>query len=309
MSLADLRASLEETSAGAPVAGDEPASAPAEEQPYGVAQVVTPSGLEIYYQAGPKRLYRIRQHYAHDWVDISNSISEVLDVLGKGGLPWWGMKVGVAGALQVCTEVDFTSDKELLDLDGAYLQEIIDRLTAAKLTVNHVKESAGDRGTNVHKALERYAETGVMPDPQFWPANERGYVEGVAEFIRDAQPKIELSEVMVASLEGWAGRFDAVAEIDAEVNVRCYPKRKPKRERVTGRWLLDLKTSKGVYESYKIQVAAYRQGLIECGYGDVDHAGIVRVTRDGKYELVESEAVYQDFLNVLATYHTVRRLK
>ena len=91
--------------------------------------------------------------------------------------------------------------------------------------------------------------------------------------------------------------------------------KKPKMGEVSGKWLLDLKTSKDVYAGYKIQTAGYRQGLLECGYGEVDHAGIVRVTRDGKYELVEAkdksggDVTYEDFLNVLSVYRTIRRIE
>ncbi len=189
-------------------------------------------------------------------------------------------------------------------------ESIKELLKQHKLTVNHVKSAAGDRGTNVHSALEAYAETGVIPDPQFYPAHERGYVKGVVAFLREARPEIELSEVMVASTDGWAGRFDAVANLDdVNVVVKTYPKKTPKTDKVSGRWLLDLKTSKGVYESYRIQTAAYRQGLVECGYGDVDHMGIVRVTSDGKYEMVESEASYEDYLAILEAYRAVGRNK
>lgn len=317
MSLAELRTSL---------AGGQPADPPVvvEEEPYGVAQVVTPSGLEIYYQAGPKRLYRIRAEalrpeeeggYPTEWREVP-SVSTVLEVLEKGGLSWWGMKVGVAGALKLVTDADFAQVDMSLTHESPLVEEIVGRLTGHKLTVNHIKSAAGDRGTNVHTAFERWVDTGVLPAPQFYPANERGYVAGVVEFLRDARPQVELSEVMVASTDGWAGRFDAVAVLDnVEVVVKTYPKRKPKREVVSGRWLLDLKTSKDVYESYKIQTAAYRQGLQECGYGEVDHMGIVRVTDDGRYELREAlgrdgePATYEDFLNVLETHRTIERLK
>lgn len=289
----------------------------AEEAAYGVAQVVTPAGLEIYYQAGPKRLYRVRAEalrpeeeggYPTDWREVI-SVSTVLDVLEKGGLSWWGMKVGVLGALHVLNEDDFARLSDDMTVDSDLIAEIVSRLTEEKRTVNHVKSAAGDRGTNVHTALEAYADTGVIPDPQFYPAHERGYVEGVVAFLRAADPEIVMSEVMVASAtDGWAGRFDAVAILDnVEVVVKTYPKKKPKTERLSGRWLLDLKTSKGVYESYRIQTAAYRRGLVECGYGDVDHLGIVRVTSDGKYEVVESHATYEDFQGVLAAKRAVDR--
>lgn len=95
MKLSDLKPNTEPE-----IAAEEKAA----EEPWGVAQAVTPSGIEIYYQAGPKRLYRVRQPVGlsegmweySDWVDVP-SASTVLQVLEKGGLSWWGMGVGVDG--------------------------------------------------------------------------------------------------------------------------------------------------------------------------------------------------------------------
>lgn len=319
MSLADLRAQSSASGAStangqeSAVKGDmtakDPAPAPAEE-PRGVAQVVTPSGLGIYYQAAPKRLYRICDgldptgQTVEQWNEVP-SVSTILEVLEKGGLSWWGMKVGVAGLLELAHEYDGFTDLDTMTVDG-----VIDLLNHHKLTVNHVKGQAADRGTNVHKALEGFAETGVVPDPQFFPESERGYVEGLVAFINDANPNTLHSELMVASTDGWAGRFDLVANLDfaGKVVTKTFPKKKPVREQISGAWIIDLKTSKGVYPSYKLQVSAYRTGFEECGYGTVDHAGVVRVTNDGRYELVESQATYEDFLTVLDTYRAIKRL-
>jgi len=283
-------------------------TSPSVEEPWGVANSVTPSGLEVYYQAGPKRLYRIRNTWRGPEVDIPSewqevpSVSTVLDCLEKGGLSWWGMKVGVEGALHLI-DSGFASSPE----DDA--ERVIELLKEHKLTVNHVKNQAADRGTNVHSALESWVETGVTPDPNLFPENERGYVQGLLAFINDAHPHPLHSELMVASMKGFAGRFDLLANLDGEVVTKTYPKRKPIRSQISGAWLLDLKTSKDVYPSYHLQLAAYREAMTECGYGTADHAGVVRVTSDGRYELVESKASFDDFLHVLNTYHVIRGLK
>jgi hypothetical protein len=263
-----------------------------------VAQAVTPSGLEIYYQAGPKRLYRIFDVNKHDWIEVP-SVSTILEVLEKGGLSWWGMKVGIEGVRELARmNVLVPADFELDQLDGSdpdawTTDAIVRSMTEHKLTVNYTKDKAATRGTNVHTALETWAETGVIPDPQFFPENERGYVEGLGAFLRDATPLPHHTELMVASTAGFAGRFDMVASISGNIVTKTYPKKAPIRKQLSGRWLLDLKTSKGVYPSYKLQLGAYRGGLVECGYEDVDHAGVVRVTPEGKYELVESHATLE----------------
>lgn len=291
-------------------------------EPKGVASVVTPAGLAIYYQAAPKRLYRVRERWVggpledlkeefSDWVEVP-SVSTILGCLEKGGLSWWGMCVGVGGvaALVQKTDADYAQaiHHALIEGDVPWL---VDRLKAEKLTVNHVKSQAADRGTNVHSALELYADTGTMPNPEFFPETERGYVEGLVAFLNDAHPNVHHSELMVGSVDGFAGRFDLVANLDfaGKVVTKTYPKRQPIRSEVGGTWLLDLKTSKDVYPSYHLQTAAYRSAMSECGYGEVDYAGVLRVTADGRYELVEARAEYEDFLSVLSTYKAIERIK
>ena len=298
------------------VEGDE--QSPSADSPTGVVQSTTPSGIGIYYQEGPVRLYRICDQLdptgqtVEEWRQVP-SVSTPLEVLEKGGLSWWGMKVGIAGALKVAVPNDLDRVTPELHHDGPEVQAIVDRLTPAKLTVNHIRDHAATRGTNVHTGLELYAECGVIPAPELYPEHERGYVAGVRQFLIDAKPVVEHSELMVASAEhGFAGRFDLVAQIDEgrPVATKCYPKRASVIDPFPGgRVLIDLKTSKGVYASYHIQLAGYRAGLVECGYGDVDIAGVVRVTPEGKYEFVPGRAVLEDYLAVLDTWNRVRRIE
>jgi hypothetical protein len=282
-----------------------------QEQPVGVAQSVAPSGIEIYYQAAPKRLYRVRKLPVKGWTgDCAEwfevpSVSSITDVLEKGGLSWWGMKVGVEGAISLLLDNHLSLEAyPTIGTDG-----VVDMLKEHKLTVNHVKGAAADRGTNVHAALEAYADSGTLPNPDFFPETERGYVAGLLDFLIDAKPKVLHSELMVGSVEyGLAGRFDMVAEVDANVITKTYPKRLPIVERITGRILFDLKTSKGVYPSYHIQTAGYVGAYAECGYGEVDDMAVVRVTDDGRYEVVRGRADYDDFLKVLDVYRVVKGL-
>ena len=296
MKLSDLRKAPAE-----PVV-EETAAASAEE-PWGVARVVTPSGLDVYYQAGPKRMYLV------DGIEVP-SASTVLQVLEKGGLSWWGMKVGVKGALSVLTDGDLYPGVPYVDPPDADVEAVVERLKEHKLTVNHVKDKAADRGTNVHSALELYAETGTLPNPDNYPANEAGYVRGLVRFLEDAQPVVEHSELMVASSAGFAGRFDMVATLQGDIVTKTYPKRTDVRTHFgETRGLWDLKTSKGVYPSYHLQLAGYEGAMEECGYGTVEMTGVIRVTDDGRYELVPGRATFEDFLSVLETYRIIRRLE
>lgn len=285
-----------------------------DKEPWGVVRSTTPSGIEIYYQAGPKRLYRLGQHLPDiegmDWVEVP-SPSTILEVLEKGGLSWWGMKVGVAASLVTLTLNDLRNDWQ--HYDGPVVDEVIQRIKAQNLDVNKVKGQAADRGTNVHTALESWVETGVLPDPKFFPENEAGYVKGLVQFLKDTHPVPEFSELMVASTEyGYAGRFDLVAELTGTKYVsKIYPKNPSIVNQLQpgGRWLLDLKTSKDDYPGYHLQLAAYEHAMVESGYGQVDKTAIVRVTADGRYELSVGQALPEEFAAVMEVDRILKRIE
>lgn len=290
---------------------------------------VTPSGIEVLYQWAPKRLYRVRNapdrikdpmfsNYegAFDWVEVP-SVTTVLKVLDKPALPWWGMKVGVAGVLElakrsILVPADF--DPVFLGTPDAWdVDSIIDALKREKLTTNHTLDKAGDRGNSVHDAFEKWALEGILPHPEIYPEEEKGYVAGLRKFIDAVTLDSLESEVMVGSLaHGFAGRYDLRARLleDAQVQTRVYPKRAPKVETISaGRYLLDLKTSKGVYDTHFLQLEAYEAASLECGYEPTDYRAVIHVTADGEYELVASRATFDDYLAVKGAHDALERIK
>lgn len=322
-----------EVSAGA--YGDTAPVAP--DEPYGVATTVTPAGLEIYYQAGPKRLYRVRRTevievtqfgsdkkeylsgYSGDWLEVP-SVTTVLDVLDSSGpLIWWGQGIGAIGTRKLEHRGVSLNDADILIADGdddAARRMICDLLTEHKISTNHVKEKAGTRGTSIHTALEQWADDGVQPQPDVFPEEERGYVRGLDHFLCDlgnGNPFDIQSEVLVGSITaGFAGRYDLRLTLKKPVSLvtKIYPKRDAKVEEIpAGKYLLDLKTSKGVYPKHALQLIAYEMASIECGYDATDHRAVVHVTDDGRYEFVRTTAEPGDFLSVLHTHSVMQRSK
>lgn len=121
-----------------------------------------------------------------------------------------------------------------------------------------LKESAGDRGSRVHHAIERLArgETVNMgdsfsaggDDPKELSLEEYEAVMAFGRWANEAKPKFIETELLALSKEyGYAGTVDAIAEIDGQL------------------YILDWKTSKAVYPSHEIQVSAYKQALTEMG--------------------------------------------
>ena len=306
-----------------------------------VFTVETPSGIEVLYQSEPKRLYKVRRTVCREcdgggagcpgchelnWSEVP-SVTTVLEVLDKPALPWWGMKVGAEGVLAMhnmgllksvphqgqqvlaCASTDGTTG-----LVVAGVEQVIELLTRHKLTVNHVRDRAGVRGTSVHDALEVWANEGTLPDPAMFPPAEQGYVQGLLAFLTDAKVEPIASEVMVGSVQyGFAGRYDIRLRVleDCAVVFHRTPVRGPQYAALSEGMLLlgDLKTSSGVYLSHSRQLEAYEGASVECGYDPTDARGILHVNPDGTYEFVRSKAEFEDFLCVLEVWRSDKRMK
>lgn len=296
--------------------------APAEEPQF--VSALTPSGIEVYYQWAPKRLYRVREQWVPtttkdvnepgEWVEVP-SVTTVLGVLDKAALPWWGMKMGVDGVLELQRRGLIREMDGKLMIPGkgmigstmvqAEVDNIVELLNEFKLTVNHKRDKAGDRGQSVHDAFEIWAMDDIWPQPAVFPESERGYVEGLVRFLEDAAIEPGGTEIMVGSLEhGFAGRYDLRAIMaDSNLCTKLYPKRADKYEVVPGgSCLLDLKTSAGVYDTHEFQLEAYEAASVECGYTPTDFRAVIRVSADGRYEFVQSKSTFDDFLGVKAAH-------
>ena len=304
-------------------------------QSQGIVEV-TPSGIAVYYASKPKRLYRLWKGGEHRddllesaqseddaflWREVP-SVTSVLSVLDKGGgLIWWAQGIGVQGVLDLYESGQLVGNgsPETSHLAHHYggqatKESVVDLLTEHKITVNHQRDKAGDRGQSVHDAFEAWARTGLKPDPSIYPDEERGYVEGLLAFLADV-PSIEpiAVEVLVASAEyGFAGRYDIRFRTwqPHDVVVHRTPKRGPVFRRLSpGLYLGDLKTSKGIYASHARQLEAYEQASVESGYEPTEARGILHVAADGTYEFVRSWATFEDFRVVLAVWRSDQAMK
>lgn len=272
--------------------------------------------------------------FVGQWIEVP-SVTTVLEVLDKPALPWWGMKIGIEGTIAMhnmglLESRDWQGQKVLVCQrliggygwwDGAVWQtvvagvdEVVELLGKHQLTVNHVRDKAGDRGQSVHDAFEVWAKEGIAPDPEMFPPNEQGYIRGLLAFLEHVPTAEPVAcEVMVGSMEhGYAGRYDVrfrTHEPHAVVVHRTPVKGAQWRELPAGLYLGDLKTSKGVYPSHSRQLEAYEQASIECGYEPTVGRGILHVNADGTYEFVHSRAVFHDFRVVLDVWRSDQDMK
>lgn len=113
------------------------------------------------------------------------------------------------------------------------------RLNKLKKARYESRDTAGNRGTEVHCFAERYiaGEEVAIPD------DIAGHVESYIAFVDDWTPEPILIEAVVMShTHGYAGTLDLIADLPAR-----------------GRCLIDLKTSRsGIFGETALQLACYR---------------------------------------------------
>lgn len=203
----------------------------------------------------------------------ARSVTEILEWIdGKGKFgagAWWGQEQGVKGTLRLidegCINLDLPAD------DATHIAQVVKLLKHHKLTVNHVRDAAADRGTAVHDAAEQCAMLGVVPNPGDFPPEQRGYVQAFAKWVVDYDPTFVATEVVVASpTYQYAGTYDIRCKIGDRLG------------------LGDYKTSKRLYNSVFLQLEAYEVASIECGQEPTDFRFAVRLGADGEYEYEES---------------------
>lgn len=206
----------------------------------------------------------------------------VTTLIGKGlpkpAIPYWAAKTV---AEWVADNPDLTEDLKRLGGRGptvAFLKEL----------PWQKRDEAAIRGTDVHTLGEHLVHGDEVDVPEHLAAHVQGYVE----WLDMVGPEPILTERPVASRQWhYAGTFDLIARLDGAV------------------WLLDLKTSSGVYGSTALQLAAYARAEFyvdtdgaEQPLPDIDRYGVLHVTDSGttlwSVPVDAMESAWRDFLHV-----------
>lgn len=214
----------------------------------------------------------------------------VTTLIGKGlpkpALPYWAARTV---AEWVADNPDLTEDLKRMGGRGpavAFLKEL----------PWQKRDDAAVRGTDVHALAERivHGEEVEVPD------HLTGYVQGYVDWLDSTGLEPLLTERPVASRQWrYAGTFDLIGKLDGRL------------------WLLDVKTSSGVYGSTALQLTAYGNAEFyvdadgtEQPLPTVERYGVLHVTEYGTtlHYLPESanEPAWRDFLHVA---HVGRRAK
>ena len=107
-------------------------------------------------------------------------------------------------------------------------------------------ENSATRGTLIHEACEKLLKgEEISLIKEFPNLKDKKVLVGFANWCAEYKPQSISTEKTVASKYGYAGTLDLLCTINNEP------------------WIIDFKTSAGVYVSHKIQVCAYRQAVLE----------------------------------------------
>ena len=166
-----------------------------------------------------------------------------------------------------------------------------------------IMNSAGDRGSMIHDLLENLINGADIDLTKMASRDAHLAYNGFGGWLAEYQPKfLKLkdfnlatygksklgTEFTVASEEyKFAGTVDLLCEIDGEV------------------WIVDFKTSKGVYDSHMLQITAYQQAFEEMT-GIKPRRGILHLkntTKKGyqfveKIEIAKREVEMEDYMHV-----------
>lgn len=173
-------------------------------------------------------------------------------------------------------QITFTDARFYIDTDGKYYPSATTILEAypkpfallqwmkeVGKDADRMRDAAGDRGSTVHKLTEDYDngnEVNLLNElgQPSYSMEEWAMFERYVDFSTRFAPKYDMIEQqLICPKHGFAGTFDRVGLIDGK------------------RYLVDIKTSNGIYNSYWLQLAAYRQALLVNTGMDVEGVAIL----------------------------------
>lgn len=181
------------------------------------------------------------------------SVTTLLQATPKPGLPYWAAREVARTAMDQAPRITRsalirpcgkgTSDDRCHECPACVEY-------ALALTPEELRDSAGDRGTRVHRVAEMYVKAGEMP------AHDDDIADYVKQYLAWSElmkPEWEAAEgTVVNRRHGYAGTFDGI------VRLGWLP---PKYRELIGKPLVvDLKTAKNTYPENAMQLAAYRHG-------------------------------------------------
>lgn len=202
------------------------------------------------------------------------SVTTILKVLAKPEIDWWAGKI----------RYEYYSANP-----DATIGEFMD-------APNKVMRKAGDEGSIAHNLIDESFKLNPY-DKAKQNDKVQAYLEGFEKFQDLHQPiVIETEGTVYSHTEKFAGTYDGLFKIGGQV------------------WLIDWKTSNGIYWTHKVQLVAYYMALKEMGK-HVDNMGIVQLKNNGEFLLekvgqVENDIdLFEAFKSAKYLYNTKQVIK
>jgi len=159
-------------------------------------------------------------------------------------------------------------------------------------------------GTVIHKLIENTLDGNEVPLYEY-ESEIQNSINKFYMFKEDAELKpVALEQPIWSNEYGYAGTIDYLGYYKSPL--KFFKRKKPKFLDLSY-VIIDWKTSKGIYETYGLQVAAYAHAITELTGKSVDGAVIV-LLRDGKLQLKEFnkkelDDLFEVYKAVLTIYH------
>lgn len=142
-----------------------------------------------------------------------------------------------------------------------------DILKEARKSYAQKRDSAASSGTNCHKAIECYIDGDKVGQESYLKGDEQAQTGFNAFLEWEKMNHVEWLEQecqVFSTFVGYAGRFDAIAKVNGH------------------RYLIDFKTSSGIYDEMKYQLCAYRQAyneMLEEGQEPIENLAILHLDK------------------------------
>lgn len=181
------------------------------------------------------------------------SVTTVLQVVGKDGLPYWAAKTVQEYAQDILPLMVKSARRKLCDVKGSDRCGICRDCVGLELrrAPDRLRDEAADRGSRLHKIAEHH----VLHDGEILAHDDdvAPYVAQWLAFHKQFKPTFDAAEMTVINRTyGWAGTLDSVVRLGW-----CPPKY---RHLIGVPMVGDNKTGKSVYPEHALQLSAYRHG-------------------------------------------------
>lgn len=215
------------------------------------------------------------------------SVTTVLGLLDKGdALLQWGVNCAIAYVREHAVAEDFESVLHL-----------------AKTNWREAREEAADIGKEIHELIKVYIRHGRDAVGSYRPEVENGFLAFLEWERENGIEWLEAEKQVFDPEHGFAGTLDA----------KCRFTRGPYTARV---FVIDFKSSKGIYDGYAEQVSAYRHADSLATSVPADGCGILRLDKEtGIPEFKDTSEAHEQklafFLKLLECFYLQknRRLK